>query len=190
MSIPLPIPAWWVMLTHECNYDNSPLGEDFEKYDLGLNEEEFPELYVKREFPEARLKGDPRVVEHKAVWYICPFHFTRRAEKIDGVDAGDYFHERLGGEWVGNCGGEARVYTKRSEALADLAKCDLGVGLVWKVARARAGEAKKLAAAVLEGDLGVLPVLADKLEEEGHELAAQVRELCEPLKKKGRVKKK
>src|SRR5262245_29247507 len=190
MSIPLPTPAWWVMLTPECNYDNSPFGKEYEKYCLGLNEEEIPEVYVKREFPEARLKGDPRVVEYKDVWYICPYHLTRQPEEIDGLSPTEFFRERLGGEWVGNCGGESRVYPRRSEALADLARCDLGVGLVWKVARARTGEGKKLAAAVLEGDLGVLPVLADKLEEEGHQLAGQVRELCAPLKKKGRAKKK
>lgn len=46
---------------------------------LGLNEEEIPEVYVKREIPEAKLNGDPRVVEYKAVWYICPYHFTRQA---------------------------------------------------------------------------------------------------------------
>jgi hypothetical protein len=43
----------------------------------------------------------------------------------------------------------------------------------------------------LEGDLGVLPVLADKLEEEGHEFAEKVRELCaSPQKKRRRSNKK
>jgi hypothetical protein len=189
MSIPLPDAAWWVRLTPECDYYNSPLGSEFNKYDLGLTEEPFPELYVKREFPEAKLKGDPRVVEYKAVWYLCPFDFTRPAEEIDGLEARDYFFERLKGRFVSSCLGRARVYLRRAEALADLAKCDLGVGYVWKVARSRKGESKKLAAAVLEGDLGVLPVLADSLEEEGHALAEKVRELCAPEKRKARKKK-
>src|SRR5262249_52619976 len=126
MSIPLPDPAWWVKLTPECDYYNSPLGSDFDKYDLGLNEEPFPELYVKREFPRFKLKGDPRVVDFQAVWYICPFDFTRPAEEIDGLPADDYFYERLKGRFVSNCFGKARVYTRRAEALADLARCDLG----------------------------------------------------------------
>src|SRR5262245_45018346 len=153
MSIPLPDPAWWVTLTPECDYYNSPLGTDFDKYHLGLEEETFPELYVDGKFDRARLDGDPRVVDFKALWYICPFAFTRPAEEIEGMPADDYFYDRLGGTLVSNCFGKARVYPRRSEALADLAKCDLGVGHVWRVARSRKGSARKLAAAVLQGDL-------------------------------------
>jgi hypothetical protein len=190
MSIPFPLPAWWITLTPECDYENSPLGSDFDKYDLGLNEEPFPELYVKREFPQARLDGDPRVVDFKAVWYICPFDFTRPAQEVEGLWLDDYFCEYLGGRLVSNCFGKARVYPRRDEALADLAKCDLGVDYVWQVARSDKGEARKLALAVLEGDLELLPVLADALEEDGHALAQKVRELCQPPKKRGTRKKK
>jgi WD40 repeat protein len=189
MSIPLPISAWWVLPTPECDYHNSPLGADFDKYDLGLNEEPFPELYVRGDFPRARLEGDTRVVDFKAVWYFCPFHFTRPAEEIEGHGADDYFHERLAGRIVSNCLGTARVYHHRDEALADLARCDLGVGHIWQVACSRGSEASKVARVVLKGDLKALPVLADALEEEGHSLAEKVRELC-PAPKKCMTRKK
>src|SRR4029077_16798657 len=103
MAIPLPEAAWWVELTPECDFYNSPLGDEFNKYNLGLNEEEFPELYVDGLFDGNRLKNDPRVVRAEAVWYICPYQLTRPHEEIDGLGLDDYFGKRLGGKWVGNC---------------------------------------------------------------------------------------
>jgi hypothetical protein len=190
MVIPLPIPGWSVLLTSECDYDNNPLGDDLGRYTLGLQEEDFPELLLKKEFEPSSIRKDARVVEVRPIWYICPYNFTRPASEIDGVFAEDYFDEHLKGHYVSNCFGRARVYTRRSEALADLARCDLGVGHVWRIARARTGAGKKLAQAVLAGDMGSLPILADALEEEGHPLATQVRELCSPPGKKRRSKKK
>jgi hypothetical protein len=67
MAILLPECAWWVTLTPECNYSNNPLGDEFEKYNLGLNEEEFPELYVNGSFDRRKLKRDPRVVRLEAI---------------------------------------------------------------------------------------------------------------------------
>lgn len=190
MEIPLPQAAWWVALTPECNYDNSPLGKDFNKYNLGIIEEEFPELYVSGSFDGKKLKSDPRVVRAEAVWVLCPFDFTRPHEEIDGLGVDDYFGQRLGGKWVGNCLGQARVYAKRAEALADLARCDQGVGWVWQAAKVRKGPAGKLARAVLAGDMQALLPLADALTEAGHPLAERVRELCAPPKKKGRSRRK
>jgi hypothetical protein len=189
MAIPLPTPAWRVELTPECNFYNSPLGDEFNKYNLGLNEEEFPELYVSRSFDGEKLKNDPRVVRMEAVWVICPYDFTRPHEEIDGLGLDDYFGKRLGGEWVGNCLGQARVYRTRKEALSDLAKCDRGVELVFQAAMIRTGPVGALARAVLAGDMSVLPPLADALAEAGHPLAEQVKELAVPPKK-GRSRKK
>ena len=190
MAIPLPTPAWWVELTPECDYYNSPLGTEFNKYNLGLNEEEFPELFVSAAFDGKKLKKDPRVVRMEAIWYICPFDFTRPHQEIDGVEADDYFGKRLGGKWVGNCFGQARIYETRKEALADLAKCDQGVGWVWQVAKIRKGSAGKLARAVLAGDMDSLPALAKALSTAKHPLAEQVKELSASPKKKGRARKK
>src|SRR5437868_1987455 len=87
VAIPLPESAWRVELTPECNYHNSPLGDEFDKYNLGLNEEEFPELYVSGVFDGKKLKNDRRVVSAEAVWYITPYQFTRPHEEIDGLGA-------------------------------------------------------------------------------------------------------
>src|SRR5262245_50391184 len=98
MSIPLPIPAWHVSLTLECNYYNSPLGDEFDKYNMGIHEIEFPELYVSGDFDGKKLKKDPRVVRMEAVWVICPYDFTRPYEEIDGLEIHSYFGEQLGGK--------------------------------------------------------------------------------------------
>jgi hypothetical protein len=189
MAIPLPDPAWWVTLTPECDYYNSPLGDEFDRYNLGIHEAEFPELYIDGAFDGKRLKKDPRVVRMEAVWVICPYQFTRPHEEIDGLEIHSYFGKSLGGKWVGNCFGQARVYQTRKEALADLAKCDQGVGWVWQAAKIRKGTAGKLARAVLAGEMESLPALADALSAAKHPLAEQVRELAAPPRKKGRKKK-
>jgi hypothetical protein len=135
MSIPLPEAAWWVRMTPECDFSNSPLGKDFNKYNLGIHEE-FPELYVDGSFDGKKLKADPRVLEVEAVWYITPFQFTRPHAEVDGLEIHSYF-----GKCLGNCLGQARVYTTRSEALADLATCDRGVGWVVAASKVRKGSA-------------------------------------------------
>jgi hypothetical protein len=125
----------------------------------------------------------------EAVWVICPYQFTRPHEEIEGLEIHSYFGKCLGGKWVGNCFGQARVYQTRKEALADLAKCDQGVGWVWQAAKIRKGTAGKLARAVLAGEMESLPALADALSAAKHPLAEQVRELTAPPRKKGRKKK-
>jgi hypothetical protein len=186
---PLPDPAWWVTLTPECDYYNSPLGDEFGKYNMGIHEAEFPELYIDGSFDGKKLKQDPRVVRMEAVWVICPYQFTRPHEEIEGLEIPSYFGKHLGGKWVGNCLGQARVYQTRKAALADLAKCDQGVGWVWPAAKVRKGTAGKLARAVLAGDLESLPALADASLEAKHPVAERVREFTAPPKKKGRKKK-
>ena len=143
---------------------------------------------MKEELDPSRLEGDERVVSVRPIWVLCPFDFKLR-EEIDGVPGDDYFYEHLGGRFVSNCFGKARVYFDREEALADLAKCDLAVGAVWDLAQSGKRNARKLARAVLDGDLETLPILADALEDEGHPQAATVRELCAPPPKRGSKKK-
>jgi hypothetical protein len=156
MKIPLLQPAWHVMLTEECDFYNNPFGEKCEQVILGLNEEEFPEVFIDASFDGKRLRKDPRVVSCEKIWVICPFDFVRPREEIDGIDASEYFSDHLGGTWVGNRFGEARYYKKRSEALTDLAKCDESVEGVCKAVKVRGGVIGPLAKSVLSGDMQAL----------------------------------
>jgi hypothetical protein len=74
--------------------------------------------------------------------------------------------------------------------LADLAKCDQGVGWMWQVAKIRTGPAGELAREVLAGEMKALPALAKALSAAKHPLAKQIKELSAPPKKKGRSRKK
>lgn len=186
MEIPLPHRAWWVTLKPKCDYDNNPLGKgkEFDKYNLNWDEEPFPELYVSPSFSREKLKRDPCVIHLKTVWYFTIDLLTRPDDEIDQL------YTCLRGKMVGYNLWAAQVYTTRRAALADLAKCDRGVGLVFQAAKIRTGPIGALAKAVLAGDMSALPPLADALMEADHPLGEQVKELIEPPKKKGRSRKK
>lgn len=188
MEIPLPKRAWWVTFTRKCNYDNSPLGKDFDKYNLNLNEEQFPEVYVSPSFSRRKLKNDSRVLRLETVWYFTEYQITRPNDEVVPIE--EFFYELLGGQLVSNCFGAARVYTTRRAALANLAKCDLGVESVYQAAKIRTGPIGALAKAVLAGDMSALPPLADALMEADHPLAEKIRELALPREKKKRSRKK
>src|SRR5262245_17426110 len=117
MSVPLPSAAWHVFFTDDCTWEDNPLGRDIAKFDLGLNEEILPEIYLRGDLDRSRLR-DPRVTSVEAVWYFTIFDVTRPLE-IDGVETNYDFPASVGGRHVSNCFGRARVYTKRSEALID-----------------------------------------------------------------------
>jgi hypothetical protein len=174
MTIPLPFPGWSVTLAPGCSYRDNPLGRDYDRYKLEWDAPGFQELLLKQEFNPARIWHDGRVLEVQPIWYICPRCLAFPAAVIDGLPAETYFHDRLQGRLVGNAFGMARVYYRRLEALADLAKCDLVVG----VAHSHKGTVKMLASAVLHGDRESLPVLIAALEHEGSPLAEQVKECC------------
>ena len=74
------------------------------------------------------------------------------------------------------------------KALADLAKCDKGVGWVVAASKVRKGPARKLAREVLAGEMGSLAALAEALSDASHPLAERIKELTTPPRKKGRKK--
>jgi hypothetical protein len=178
MTIPLPVPGWSVTLTPGCSYRNNPLGRDYDRYKFECEAHGFHELLLKQEFDPAQIWHDRRVLEVRPIWYISQRSLVIPAEVIDGLRANDYFHDRLRGRLVGHPSAMARVYFRRPEALADLAKCDLAVGAVWRAAHSHKGTVRMLASAVLNGDMEALPVLVAALKNEGSPLAETIREFC------------
>src|SRR5262249_54873524 len=125
------------------------------------------------------LKGHPEVRAVQGVWFFTNHDVPELPEEHAG-------------RYVDVCGGRSLIYTDPDAALADLAKTYAPVGLLRRLWKSGPAAARRLARAVLDGDLEALSMLADALEEAGHADAGAVRELGKEkpakVKRAGRAK--
>jgi HAD superfamily hydrolase (TIGR01662 family) len=137
-----------------------------------------PELLLDGSFDPESVRGEPHVLGGRQVWLLDRAHLPR-AEDGDGGEV------QMTGQYFDQCMGRGYVYETYDAALGDLAKCSKPIGRLWGLAQA-GGVPGGLARAVLDGDLGVLLVLADALGEAGDPLADAVRRLGGEAKRKKR----
>jgi hypothetical protein len=175
MSLVLPHRGWLITCTEDCTFEDHPLGDAFEQLNLGLFEEDFPEVAMSADYDPAVLRGHPRVVSVQEMWYFTNYDIE--------------LSDDLSGRWICSCMGNAVVHSNRETALEDLARVHEPVRLLRGLCQTGARQVRLLARAALDGDTSAVAILADALEEAGDPQAEAARRLAEelaPKKGKGR----
>src|SRR5262245_51261566 len=117
-------------------------------------------------YPVDVLRRHPDVAFVRRVYYVVE-------EPIpEGVELPE-------GEYVDQCGFPFTMWYDRDAFMRAWSQgkgCDT-LRILWEVYEPASGDVKRLAGDVLDGETGMLPVLADALEEAGHRHAKAVRQM-------------
>jgi HAD superfamily hydrolase (TIGR01662 family) len=172
MRLLLPHKGWHVRFTQDPQ-EIDDLYTEILRANSGILDEPYEEVVLNEEYDVLRLHGRPELCWVKEIWYWTDH---------DSVP----FPEGSTGKAINVCMGNALTFHDYEAALNDLARVHEPVRLLLSLWRAGPQEARALARAVLDGERGSLPILADALEEAGHEDAKAFRKLvkAEPKRPK------
>jgi WD40 repeat protein len=173
MSLDLPPECWLVTFVPDIQA-RAPVGfPSFVEKDI-LAEGMFDgaQGVVLTRKPSGELLRDDRIANVRPAWYL-----TNRLD-IDGDRLERLSRAgKLSGQPVYHHHFKLRLYFDREQALADMARLNEPLGLIWGLLRNSESVVQRLARAVLDGDFATLAILADALEERGDPRADEVRRL-------------
>jgi HAD superfamily hydrolase (TIGR01662 family) len=178
MALFLPHQGWHVKFHQDPEeYEDSELTAEIREANVNLLEVN-DEAVFPADYDTDRLQKAGLTEWVKPIWYWTYY---------DPVP----FPDDPLGEMLDACGCRSLAFYDRELALQDLAKVYEPVRVLLALCRSGPAAARPLARAGLEGDRAALGVLADALEEAGHEQAQTIRDLTveKPEPKKTRARK-
>src|SRR4051794_29112978 len=151
MNAFLPRRGWLIECAADCGPEDHPLGDAYERFNLGFLDGDFPEVTLSDEFDPGAVAGDPRVRSVREMWY-----FTDHEAQLPAGARG-----RL----LTPCGIKAVVNFDREAALADMALGEENPARVlWELWQSGPAGVRPLARAALDGDPAAPATLAAALE--------------------------
>jgi hypothetical protein len=142
--------------------------DDQEGY--SVNDWETAAIILPLWYPIDLLRRHPAVREIRRLWYLLA------DEQDQPIPDGVVLPE---GEYVDQCGFPFTMWFDRDAFLGAWAQgdgCD-AIRILWEVYEPAEGDIRRLAGEVLDGETGLLPILADALEESKHPHAKSVRKM-------------